>query len=1092
MEEEPEAVANCTNRSDDPRADDIKALRDDVAAVRESILGMESRLGELIGFLRELAPNLEAKTAFPESSPTQAVDAIPGCLVEDATLRDTLMHSCCQGEFWVEFSDLSQRARQRNPSCCFRDAVVHELKSEHVRGVAVQYRPSERSSGSGVSVLRGRQVIDCIASMVANFPGQEACGTASSHSNGDPCIFVLPVFRNASWSLVEAVLHWCRRERIVPTVDLLHQVASQFLEHRNGFSKLDLYALLREAPAELESRVAASPSGQVLLSINSAGLQYAGVQEVGPPLRLFRPGDEHSVAIHSNHVSESQDDSTDGGPLVDAYQVLMPHLAKVKIHCGALPLPDSLAVLRSPPLAAALRLPTGVQRASGGAVLWVTNCADLQERRATERHWSNADMHRGPVTTAIGGAPVPSPSSEGAEEPSGDGDADEDSGMDDTGRQQGVPYPTGILEQKAALIECFKEDLLSHRTLLLSQLNNLYKLRCGVDLPYKSAGYDKLRSFILDIPGLGLAGSGNRMQIVLEDPAKLNAFQESLPNVLDADSSTQKADGALTFKKPQPVPASLQQQILDIFLTAEGFAIPSRNFFSTWNAHHPRQPLPYRALGYRDVRGLLSQVSFIEKVGSKRDAMYVLRGSCQVSSSPSPHASGTADGPQWDAPTSLGPVSSAASSAQQSFPPVQGNVPPAAGMFDGTGWSAGGCDRIVQQQQQQRQPPQQQHDGRYADIVHSMQVPPPDCVAPQAGGRSFFETPCVSPSAPLMFQHQAHSGGDWKERDALYGVGTESGSLASFRGSQSRAGHMHGPIAPRINREDSWSHPLEDFYPSKCHRPESSSASYRKGVQDSTVDGAGDTRGVATPEVSVVMPSLSFLHGAHSPGTSWDGIPSDHVAGASREARSFRNMTKSVPAEAIMPEVMAETSMHGEDFPPIYESEQEFRPDLTPMQQFDPLPEVARVAPSSGAGVFEQNAGQVASGPMQDYRDMASLLHEQLSSSVPCMMYNGSSGEVMVTNRSCNELFECDTTFKNPLAQRSLHSLVYQDDQYIFSHRMDSLLASGQHNTDIWDVRIVTMRGRLRSVCIQASRLIGVWWKFDFHAKEDGVKYRHA
>merc|ERR1719440_1616600 len=92
-----------------------------------------------------------------------------------------------------------------------------------------------------------------------------------------------------------------------------------------------------------------------------------------------------------------------------------------------------------------------------------------------------------------------------------------------------------VLEQQAAFIECFKEELLGQRTLLLSQLNNLYKMRSGEELPYKCSGYDKLRDFLMDIPGLSLMGRGNRMQVRLSDVPKFEAFCEEYAS-LTADT----------------------------------------------------------------------------------------------------------------------------------------------------------------------------------------------------------------------------------------------------------------------------------------------------------------------------------------------------------------------------------------------------------------------------------------------------------------------------------------------------------------------------------------------------------------------------
>jgi len=185
-----------------------------------------------------------------------------------------------------------------------------------------------------------------------------------------------------------------------------------------------------------------------------------------------------------------------------------------------------------------------------------------------------------------------------------------------------------VSEQQMAFIECFKDELFRNRPLLLSQLNNLYKMRSGEDLPYKLTGYQKLRDFLLDVPGLALTGRGNRMQVRLEDAAKLEAFQNSIRQAqADANGSSGGSVHTPSFRLPEPLPQILLQQLYELFLACEGNEIPLRSFVNVWNNHYPSEQLAFRALGFRDVRGLLSQVSFIEKVGDKSDCRYVLRHS---------------------------------------------------------------------------------------------------------------------------------------------------------------------------------------------------------------------------------------------------------------------------------------------------------------------------------------------------------------------------------------------------------------------------------------------------------------------------------
>merc|ERR1719361_322501 len=73
-------------------------------------------------------------------------------------------------------------------------------------------------------------------------------------------------------------------------------------------------------------------------------------------------------------------------------------------------------------------------------------------------------------------------------------------------------------ETQVMFVQCFKDDILQNRHLLMSQINNLYKMRNnGNALQYKLAGYEKLHDFLMDMPGLALFGSGNRMEVKLID-----------------------------------------------------------------------------------------------------------------------------------------------------------------------------------------------------------------------------------------------------------------------------------------------------------------------------------------------------------------------------------------------------------------------------------------------------------------------------------------------------------------------------------------------------------------------------------------------
>lgn len=204
----------------------------------------------------------------------------------------------------------------------------------------------------------------------------------------------------------------------------------------------------------------------------------------------------------------------------------------------------------------------------------------------------------------------------GQEAPSALADADEvGEGYSDGDDEEAKQH---AMEQQAAFVQCFKDELLGQRPLLLSQLNNLYKMRSGEELNYKASGYEKLRDFLMDIPGLSLVGRGNRMQVRLGDANEFEAFQRTLEEQANTGQTPH-------FRMPQPLPETLQRRLLELFMKTEGHEVMLRNFLNVWSSFYPTEQLAYRSLGFRDVRGLLSNVPFIEKVGGKHDAKYVLR-----------------------------------------------------------------------------------------------------------------------------------------------------------------------------------------------------------------------------------------------------------------------------------------------------------------------------------------------------------------------------------------------------------------------------------------------------------------------------------
>lgn len=170
---------------------------------------------------------------------------------------------------------------------------------------------------------------------------------------------------------------------------------------------------------------------------------------------------------------------------------------------------------------------------------------------------------------------------------------------------------------KTLFVQCFKEDLFQERQLLMSQINNLFKLRNnGEALQYKEAGYEKLHNFLTDVAGLSLIGAGNRMELKLGDR---DAFERFCDDLLVG------REDLPIFDQPKPVPESFQQKVIEVFRRCGSREIPAKNFRDLWNCFFPHEKLQCKDYGYRDVKGLLANIPVVEKVGGKNSTKYVLK-----------------------------------------------------------------------------------------------------------------------------------------------------------------------------------------------------------------------------------------------------------------------------------------------------------------------------------------------------------------------------------------------------------------------------------------------------------------------------------
>jgi len=117
--------------------------------------------------------------------------------------------------------------------------------------------------------------------------------------------------------------------------------------------------------------------------------------------------------------------------------------------------------------------------------------------------------------------------------------------------------------------------------------------------------------------------------------------------------------------------------------------------------------------------------------------------------------------------------------------------------------------------------------------------------------------------------------------------------------------------------------------------------------------------------------------------------------------------------------------------------------------------------------------------------DMCSVLQTQLKPGTPSLVADISGAQVMVTNTECEELFESFGS-KSQLVQTDIFNLICIDDHDKFSNCLAYLMVSERSRMEPQVFRIVTLRGRTRSVRTNGLQLMGMWWQLDFRPLRDG------
>jgi len=105
------------------------------------------------------------------------------------------------------------------------------------------------------------------------------------------------------------------------------------------------------------------------------------------------------------------------------------------------------------------------------------------------------------------------------------------------------------------------------------------------------------------------------MQLRLLDRSRFEAFCQQ----------TMQGRGDYSIKKPQPIPHGFLHRLIELFRRVGCREILVRDFRDCWNRYFPGEKLQCKELGYRDIKGLLANVSLIEKVGTRTNMKYVLK-----------------------------------------------------------------------------------------------------------------------------------------------------------------------------------------------------------------------------------------------------------------------------------------------------------------------------------------------------------------------------------------------------------------------------------------------------------------------------------
>eukprot|EP00747_Dinoflagellata_sp_TGD_P009673 gnl/TRDRNA2_/TRDRNA2_119184_c0_seq1.p1 gnl/TRDRNA2_/TRDRNA2_119184_c0~~gnl/TRDRNA2_/TRDRNA2_119184_c0_seq1.p1 ORF type:complete len:558 (-),score=102.68 gnl/TRDRNA2_/TRDRNA2_119184_c0_seq1:98-1540(-) len=262
---------------------------------------------------------------------------------------------------------------------------------------------------------------------------------------------------------------------------------------------------------------------------------------------------------------------------------------------------------------------------------------DIASKRARAAASSaGANRQVGEAETSKASKSVPGDAAAGVSEGEDDADAAGSDASGEASPSRKPKEPDGeSMTPAEAFISCFNDDLKENQVLFLSQLNNIYRMRSGGhEINYKGHGFGRMSEFLVEIPGLELVGTSNKMAVKIRNASLYTSYAILIMQGLHQRINDLRSKGVdtrgleLAYQKPRTVPKRLLERLWDLFQTAKDNEIPVSCFVAVYNDQF-FDKLQFKALGYADVRGLMAQVPFLEKVGGRKDARYRLKAGAQ-------------------------------------------------------------------------------------------------------------------------------------------------------------------------------------------------------------------------------------------------------------------------------------------------------------------------------------------------------------------------------------------------------------------------------------------------------------------------------